>query len=189
MRSHMSILQGRQLSVFSCICFILSFLIFPPPPMKWFTINPRQYAISLLEHLLLILHEFWICKFTDSQILFVRPKSILLCFHGHSWMCPRVAKNLSCQLSSAEAKPANVLAFCFLFFPQLYWDIIDIWHCVSLRCTRCWSDILTYCKMITALELANTSITSYNYPHFVGRTLKIYSFNNLFCLFVLALIP
>lgn len=34
------------------------------PPMKWFTANPRQNAISLLEELLLIIHEFWICKFT-----------------------------------------------------------------------------------------------------------------------------
>ena len=91
----------------------------PPPPMKWFTINPRQYAISLLEHLLLILHEFWICKFTYSQILFVRPKSILLRFHGHSWTCTRVVKNLSCQSSSAEVKQANVLPFFFsVFFPS-----------------------------------------------------------------------
>ena len=43
--------------------------------------------------------------------------------------------------------------------------------------------------MITALALANTSITSCNYHYFVGRTLKIYSLNNLFCLFVLALTP
>ena len=22
-------------------------------------------------------------------------------------------------------------------FPQIYWDVIDLWHCVSLRCTVC----------------------------------------------------
>lgn len=30
----------------------------------------------------------------------------------------------------------------FRVFPLLYWDIIDIRHSVSLRCTMCWSDIL-----------------------------------------------
>ena len=55
----------------------------------------------------------------------------------------------------------------------------DIQHCISLRCTMCWIDTLTYCKMITTMVLANTSITSHIYYYiFVVKTFKIYSLSN-----------
>ena len=44
--------------------------------------------------------------------------------------------------------PTLVIFLCPL---QLYWDIINIQHCVSLRCTMCWFDALIYCKMITII--------------------------------------
>ena len=53
----------------------------------------------------------------------------------------------------------------WLFF-QHYWVIIDIWHCVSIRCTTRWFDPLTHCEMITTVRLVNVSITSHNYLHF-----------------------
>lgn len=49
-------------------------------------------------------------------------------------------------------------------------------HCVSLRCTTCWFNTFIYCKMITTIALANTSILSHNYNCFtVVRIIKIYS--------------
>lgn len=47
---------------------------------------------------------------------------------------------------------------------HLYWDIIDIWHCISLRCIACWIDI--YCKIMTITALVNTSNLSHYYYHF-----------------------
>lgn len=42
----------------------------------------------------------------------------------------------------------NVFIGKYYFF-KLYWYIIDMLQCVSLRCTVCWFDTLIYCKMIT----------------------------------------
>ena len=62
------------------------------------------------------------------------------------------------------------------FFPQIYWDTIDMQHCVSLRCTMCWFDTFVYCKMITMIALANTCVTSHNYHFFfMVRIFKVYS--------------
>ena len=41
-----------------------------------------------------------------------------------------------------------------LFFFQLYWDITDIQHCVSLRCIAWWFNIRIHCKMIEFTLLA-----------------------------------
>ena len=49
---------------------------------------------------------------------------------------------------------------------------------LSLRCTVCGFDTLTYCNMITTIMLANTSIMSHNYHFFfVVRIFKIFSLN------------
>ena len=52
---------------------------------------------------------------------------------------------------------------CLEVFPKLYWDIIDIQQCVSLRCTIWWFDICICCEMLTTIRLINTFITSHNY--------------------------
>ena len=55
-----------------------------------------------------------------------------------------------------------------LSFPSgLHWDRIDIKHCVSWRCTRCWFDTFIYCKIITTLALAGIPILSHNYHFFL----------------------
>ena len=45
----------------------------------------------------------------------------------------------------------------FLFSPQLYWIIIEIYQCVTLKCTTWWLDILIHCKIITTIRLVNTA--------------------------------
>lgn len=45
-----------------------------------------------------------------------------------------------------------------IFFPELYWDIIHTQHCISLKCTLCLFDTPIYCKTITTVAIANTSI-------------------------------
>ena len=32
----------------------------------------------------------------------------------------------------------------FLLFPQLYWNVIDVKHCVSFRCVMCWYNVIQY---------------------------------------------
>lgn len=44
-----------------------------------------------------------------------------------------------------------------IFLPQL-WDIIDRWHCVSLRCTMWRFDTFINCKTIITVVLTTTSI-------------------------------
>lgn len=45
--------------------------------------------------------------------------------------------------------------------PQLYWDIIDFYHCVSLRCKTWWFDKHKNCEMIATIGLVNTSKASH----------------------------
>ena len=63
------------------------------------------------------------------------------------------------------------------FFPlQVYWDIFDIQHCVSLGCTVWWLDAFIYCRMMTTIALAITSIMSHSCHFFsVVGTFNIYS--------------
>lgn len=45
-------------------------------------------------------------------------------------------------------------SFCLSFFffsPWLYGGIIDIQHCVGLRCTTCWFGTILYCKTMAIL--------------------------------------
>ena len=63
----------------------------------------------------------------------------------------------------------------WLLFSQPYWDITDIQHCVSLKCSTGWFETCIYCEMITTIELANSSITSHNYIIFLVEKFKIYS--------------
>ena len=57
------------------------------------------------------------------------------------------------------ASQQGLLLFCLFFW--LYWDIIDTYHCVGLRCTMGWFEV--YCEMITIIALVNNSFTSYGY--------------------------
>lgn len=62
-----------------------------------------------------------------------------------------------------------------LFFPAL---LRHITLCKLKVCT-CWLDVLIYCKMITIIALANTSLTSHNcHFFFVTETFKIYIHSN-----------
>lgn len=62
------------------------------------------------------------------------------------------------------------------FFPHwifLNWNIFDIQHYVSLRCTT-WPDTFIYCNIITNVVLISASIMSHNYHFlFVVRTLPL----------------
>lgn len=69
------------------------------------------------------------------------------------------------------------LLFLFLISFQLYWDIIDLWHRIRLRCTTWWFDRLMYCEPITTVGLVNTLITSHNSPvFFVVRSTLLATF-------------
>lgn len=64
--------------------------------------------------------------------------------------------------------PVWLIILCFvsetfvcILFPQLYWDIVDMWHCVRFRYIM-WYDIHTHCRMITMVRLVNVSITSHS---------------------------
>lgn len=63
------------------------------------------------------------------------------------------------------------------FFLQVYRDIIDTQHCVSLMCATYLSDAFINRKMITIIVLANISILSPSYQFGGGglRTFQIYS--------------
>ena len=50
-----------------------------------------------------------------------------------------------------------------IFKFYFYWDIIDIEHCICLKCKTCWFDTVIHWNMITTAALANISITSHNY--------------------------
>lgn len=54
---------------------------------------------------------------------------------------------------------------CYTVF-LVYWDVIDLKHGISLRCTTYWFGTLTYCSVITAIVLANSTFTSYSYRFF-----------------------
>lgn len=44
-----------------------------------------------------------------------------------------------------------------VFSPKLYWDIINISHCVTSKCPIRWPDKLICCKAIAVIWLVNTS--------------------------------
>ena len=68
-----------------------------------------------------------------------------------------VGKTKITKAFSIKSNPEKVFPWsCFwLFFPQLYWDIIDIYHCVSLGYIMCRFDALMYCRLVTTTALAN----------------------------------
>lgn len=68
----------------------------------------------------------------------------------------------------------NYTEMSFIIYLLFYWNRIDIWHYVSLKCTVCWFDMLIYCNIITTIALPGTSIMSHNYQFFfVVRAFKI----------------
>ena len=77
---------------------------------------------------------------------------------------------VSLQWRSFVVQSWKCLTMCILHL-QLYWDIIDIKHCVSLRHATWWFDVGLYCKMMTIRiwRVKGTCIqplTSHSY-HFV----------------------
>ena len=53
------------------------------------------------------------------------------------------------------------------------------WNYVNLRCTKCWTDILLYCNVITTKGVANSSIRSQTYRVCVCVcVVNIYSLSN-----------
>lgn len=62
---------------------------------------------------------------------------------------------------------ALALLILFSFFPlfiftwvfHLFWDVIDIRHCVCLRCIAWWIHTGVHCKMVTTVKLVNAFIT------------------------------
>lgn len=84
---------------------------------------------------------------------------------------------LNCRGSNGDQKClSGLLANCMILVspPQFYWDMTDIYHCVSLRWTTQWSDICTCCKIITT---GSQHPPPHSYPFFcvwwklVGYTL------------------
>lgn len=67
--------------------------------------------------------------------------------------------------------------FCFILFPAL---LRCKWYVTLCKCkVHMLIDVLICCKIITTIEITNTSIMSHNYPvFFVVRTFKIYSLGN-----------
>lgn len=53
-----------------------------------------------------------------------------------------------------------IVFFNTLLFFQIYLDIIDIWHCVTSRCTMWWFETCINCEMFSTIMLDNTSFTS-----------------------------
>lgn len=74
-----------------------------------------------------------------------------------------------------------LLSLSLFFFPQLYWYIIDIWHCVSLRYMCCFDTFINdVTKMIITIVPATTSISSHSsHFFFVLRTFQICSLSNI----------
>lgn len=65
-------------------------------------------------------------------------------------------------------------------YPQPYWNAIDTWYCVSLKCPVYWLDTFAYCKMITTVALADASNLSHNCHFcFVVRTFVLYFLGNI----------
>ena len=98
----------------------------------------------------------------------------------HLWGCKRKGTKLSVLsilqgFHQTETRGAYQYS---LFFFQIHWDIIDIEHCVSLRCIMWWIDTCVYCEM-SIIELANRPITSHNYFYvWMVKTFKIFSLSN-----------
>lgn len=73
----------------------------------------------------------------------------------------------------------KICPYVFLnFFPN-FWDIIDIWHHVGLRCTIWWFDTWIYYAVVSTISLVNKSFTSRDYSFavvvVVTRTLQVYA--------------
>ena len=58
---------------------------------------------------------------------------------------------------------------------MFYWDMIDMWHYITLKYTTYWFDVCMYCKMITTISSVNI-YHHHSYKFFLMmRTFKIYS--------------
>ena len=53
-------------------------------------------------------------------------------------------------------------------FKIFYWNLFDIQHCVSLRCTTCLFDTFIYCNMIVIVALVSKFIKSQDCHFFFG---------------------
>lgn len=73
----------------------------------------------------------------------------------------------------------NFLLFYFRFKKcfQLRWNIIDIKHCISWRCTTWWLDIHTYCDIITTIRLVSTSVTLVTIDLYATTALPLLEFH------------
>ena len=84
-------------------------------------------------------------------------------------------QSLSFFSNNVDKVPIQKVAGKALLF-QLYWDIIDISHCISLRCTMWW-----FMQLYTVKWLPQWDWLTYPSPHIVTiclcevRTLKIFS--------------
>lgn len=57
--------------------------------------------------------------------------------------------------------------FHFFYTPQLYWDMIDIQHCISLRCTMRWFDLGYFFDLFTHCFQLQVSLRPET-QHFLG---------------------
>lgn len=72
---------------------------------------------------------------------------VWFCFGGYFWFCfpfivywP-VAHYFCFALWTWVVSHIFVWAQRYFIFPQFYWDILEIEHCINLRCTIYWFDI------------------------------------------------
>ena len=60
-----------------------------------------------------------------------------------------------------EANMGNNIPYLRLVIIIFRWDVIDMQHCIKVRCTTLWFDICIYCKLVTIITLVN--IYHHNY--------------------------
>ena len=91
-------------------------------------------------------------KVLSTSIALGACKNGWLTFGGRNWLLVNF-------LSALLRCNSHILTY-------IYWDIINIYHCVNLGYILCWLQSLIYCRMISTILLANTPIMSHNYHFF-----------------------
>lgn len=111
---------------------------------------------------------FSLLFFPDSFQAILVPSSWKLplsrCMPSGNHLWPHISYSAPSSTTILYGQPIQELR-CQVFF-VVNWNILDRWHCVSLKGTTCWFNTFIYCNMIIIVALTNTSLTSHNY-HFV----------------------
>lgn len=130
------------------------------------TVRPSQTNLFKISHLVpphpfpIAFHVIWHTVYSLFIIVFPHSsaqgvhdgRDFLVCidhrYIPYTW-----------SIVSSQCLLTYIVSFHSILPPQLYWDVIDIQHYVSLRCTRWWFDAKMYCKRFMTVRL-NTSFTS-----------------------------